>query len=150
MHTIAQTILERYQPHAEHKRITMLSSIEPAWVIGDRIRIQEIIDNLVSNAVKYTPHGGEVRVLLARRGNVVRLVVSDTGPGFTEEDKKKLFKKFQRLSARPTGGESSTGLGLAIVKKLVELMEGTIWLESQPGEGAIFYVELPAHNDQTE
>lgn len=150
MHTIAQTILERYQPHAEHKRITMLSSIEPAWVIGDRIRIQEIIDNLVSNAVKYTPHGGEVRVLLARRGNVVRLVVSDTGPGFTEEDKKKLFKKFQRLSARPTGGESSTGLGLAIVKKLVELMQGTIWLESQPGEGAIFYVELPAHNDQPE
>ncbi|GIV53654.1 MAG: hypothetical protein KatS3mg039_0172 [Candidatus Kapaibacterium sp.] len=144
VHPIAQAIIERYQPHAESKRISLLSSIEPAWVIGDKVRIQEIIDNLVSNAVKYTPQGGEVRMLLARRGTVVRLVVSDTGPGFTDEDKQHLFTKFRRLSARPTGGESSTGLGLAIVKKLVELMHGTIWLESTKGEGAIFYVELPA------
>ena len=73
----------------------------------------------------------------------MRLVVSDTGPGFTDEDKKKLFTKFQRLSARPTAGESTTGLGLAIAKKLVELKNGRIWLESSSGEGAIFYVEVP-------
>ncbi len=145
-HSIVESIIERYQPHAENKRISVLASVEPAQFIGDPIRFQEIVDNLVSNAIKYTPYGGEVRVLLAQRGNLVRLVVSDTGPGFTDDDKQKLFTKFQRLSARPTGGESSTGLGLAIAKKLVELMDGRIWLESTPGEGAIFYVEFPAHS----
>ncbi|MCX8051947.1 MAG: tetratricopeptide repeat-containing sensor histidine kinase [Chlorobi bacterium] len=143
-HAVAGSLIERYQNHADSKRIALLSSIEPAWVVADPIRLEEVYDNLVSNAIKYTPPGGEVRILLARRDQVVRFVVSDTGPGFSDEDKKKLFSKFQRLSARPTGGESSTGLGLAIAKKLVDLMNGRIWLDSALGEGAMFYVELPA------
>ncbi|MCX7929815.1 MAG: tetratricopeptide repeat protein [Chlorobi bacterium] len=141
---IVRSLVERYQQHADNKRIALLSSIEPAWVHADPIRVEEVYDNLISNAIKYTPKGGEVRILLAQRDHVIRFVVSDTGPGFTDEDKQKLFTKFQRLSARPTGGESSTGLGLAIAKKLVELMHGRIWLDSMPGEGAMFYVELPA------
>ena len=69
----------------------------------------------------------------------------DEGPGLTDEDKGRLFGKFQRLSARPTGGESSTGLGLSIVKQLVELHAGRVWAESDgPGAGARFHVELPA------
>jgi signal transduction histidine kinase len=87
--------------------------------MADPVRLEEVFDNLLSNAIKYTPPGGEVRILLGQRGDAVRFVVSDTGPGFTDQDKQKLFTKFQRLSARPTGGESSTGLGLAIAKRLV-------------------------------
>ncbi|MCS7000931.1 MAG: tetratricopeptide repeat protein [Candidatus Kapabacteria bacterium] len=144
VHRVVQSLVDRYQQFAEAKNITLLSSIEEGWISADPVRLEEVYDNLISNAIKYTPKGGEVRVLLARRGDMVRFVVSDTGPGFSDQDKEKLFQKFQRLSARPTGGESSTGLGLAIAKKLVDLMNGRIWLESTPGEGAIFYVEFPA------
>jgi signal transduction histidine kinase len=70
--------------------------------------------------------------------------VQDEGPGLSDEDKKKLFGKFARLSARPTGGEHSTGLGLSIVKRLVEAMHGRVWCESELGKGATFIVELPA------
>jgi signal transduction histidine kinase len=71
------------------------------------------------------------------------LEVRDNGPGLSEEDKRKLFGKFVRLSAQPTGGEHSTGLGLSIVKKLVEAMQGRVWCESTLGKGATFIVELP-------
>jgi signal transduction histidine kinase len=74
----------------------------------------------------------------------IRIEIEDQGPGITEADMKKLFGKFARLSAQPTGGEHSTGLGLSIVKKLVEAMNGRVWCESEPGKGAKFIVELPA------
>jgi signal transduction histidine kinase len=73
----------------------------------------------------------------------LRIEVADEGPGISEEDKKKLFGKFARLSARPTGGEHSTGLGLSIVKKMVEAMNGRVWCESELGKGSTFIVELP-------
>ncbi len=74
----------------------------------------------------------------------VRIAISDEGPGLTESDKRRLFEKFARLSAQPTGGEHSTGLGLSIVKKMVEAMNGRVWCESEFGKGAMFVVELPA------
>ena len=74
----------------------------------------------------------------------IRIEISDQGPGLTDDDMKKMFGKFARLSAQPTGGEHSTGLGLSIVKKLVEAMNGKVWCESEPGKGATFIVELPA------
>ncbi|MFN5310645.1 MAG: sensor histidine kinase, partial [Candidatus Kapaibacterium sp.] len=76
----------------------------------------------------------------------VWIAVQDEGPGLTEDDKQKLFKKYTRLSAKPTGGEHSTGLGLSITKKLVEGMNGRIWCESVHGHGAAFIVELPEPN----
>lgn len=109
----------------------------------DRDRFQEVIDNLVSNAIKYTPRGGEIAVEVTGDSEGPRLVVSDSGPGFTEADRAAMFKPFQRLSARPTGGEPSTGLGLAIVKQIVDLHEGRVWVESEPGAGSRFTVALP-------
>ena len=77
------------------------------------------------------------------QGSSVILEIEDEGPGLSAEDHRKLFMKFARLSAQPTGGEHSTGLGLAIVKLLVEMVDGRVWCESQPGHGAKFIVELP-------
>jgi signal transduction histidine kinase len=74
---------------------------------------------------------------------MVRIEIQDEGPGLTEQDKTKLFTKFARLSAKPTGQESSTGLGLSIVKRLVDEMNGQVWCESEHGKGATFIVELP-------
>jgi signal transduction histidine kinase len=102
------------------------------------------MDNLVSNAVKYSPRGKNIYARVYYADGRVRAEVKDEGPGISAEDQKRLFGKFARLSARPTAGEHSTGLGLAIVKRLVESMHGEVWCESHPGSGAAFIVELPA------
>ncbi|MEJ2006167.1 MAG: sensor histidine kinase, partial [Cyclobacteriaceae bacterium] len=110
--------------------------------------LSRIVDNLLSNAIKFSDKGGEVDVELIHRHNAYEIVVCDQGPGFTEEDRAKMYGKFQRLSARPTQGESSTGLGLNIVKNLTDLMGGTIRLESEPGEGSCFHLIFPIRHEE--
>ena len=105
---------------------------------------KEILDNLISNAIKFSPPGKTVTVKVEDRGDTVLLSVEDQGPGLTPEDNKKLFGRFARLSAQPTAGEKSIGLGLSIVKHMVDAMGGRIWADSEPGHGAAFRVELPA------
>lgn len=103
----------------------------------------QIIDNLISNAVKYSPLRTTVCISVYIERQHACVAVKDQGPGISEADRKKMFGKFARLSARPTGGESSNGLGLSIVKRLAEAMSGTVECESVPGSGATFIVRLP-------
>jgi len=112
-------------------------------ISGDEDKIRKIVDNLLSNAIKYSPTGKEISIRLAGNDETIRIEVEDEGPGLTEEDKQKMFRRFQRLSAQPTGGEISTGLGLSIVKEFAELHQGSITVESLPGAGATFIIELP-------
>ena len=120
----------------------LFSTKDCVWNTDEEIILQ-IADNLLSNAVKYSPPGKNVYVRLKSTNETVRVEVQDEGPGISQDDMKKLFGKFARLSARPTGGEHSTGLGLSIVKKMVEAMNGKVWCESESGKGATFIVELP-------
>jgi signal transduction histidine kinase len=139
-------LVESYQLRAEAKAIILTLEIQAQQnvsILADYTAFQHVIDNLLSNAVKYTPYGGSVTVRVTRENNYIRIAVQNSGQGLTEDDKRHLFGKFARLSARPTGGESSTGLGLSIVKKLVEAMNGRVWCESELGKGATFIVELP-------
>ena len=134
-----------YGAAAERKGQRIEVEAAASFVRGDAGRLYEVVDNLLNNAVKYTPPGGALRLSLEERAGHVRLTVADSGPGLLPEDREKLFQRFQRLSAKPTGGESSTGLGLAIVKQLVELHGGRVWAESDgPGTGSRFVVELDA------
>ena len=110
--------------------------------MADAAQLVQIMDNLVSNAVKYSPSGKNIHVRVREVDGCVRAEVRDEGPGISAEDQKRLFGKFARLTARPTAGEHSTGLGLAIVKRLVESMNGKVWCESELGQGAAFIVEL--------
>lgn len=130
---------------AENKRQTLTVAADaPLEVEGDPDRLAEAIDNLVSNAMKYAPVGGEIRVEAARHGDQAKVTVSDSGPGLNQQDIVRLFGRFQRLSAQPTAGESSTGLGLSIVRKIVELHHGEIVVEeSGPLGGASFAILLP-------
>lgn len=114
-------------------------------VTGDAARLSQVVSNLVSNALKYSPRHSQVRISLTRDGPRVRLAVQDEGPGIDAASLANLFRPFSRLSARPTGGESSHGLGLAIVHDLVRLHGGTITVDTGAGIGATFTVELPAH-----
>jgi signal transduction histidine kinase len=98
---------------------------------------------LLSNAIKYTGHGKNVTVLVMDNQEETKIVVADEGPGISEEEQHLLFKRFQKLSPRPTGGELSTGLGLSIVKYLAEQLQGSISVESEPGKGSVFTLHLP-------
>ena len=113
-------------------------------VAADRKALDQVLENLISNALKFSPPGRCVRVSVReepRCGGVV--IVRDEGPGFTEEDKGGMFRRYGRLSARPTGGEPSTGLGLSIAKRLVDAMGGRLDCDSKAGRGATFRVSLP-------
>jgi signal transduction histidine kinase/ligand-binding sensor domain-containing protein len=142
---IVGSVAAQYAERAALKSIQIGFSCEAerSVVFVDEQAFMQVMDNLVSNAVKYSPHGKNVFVRVKSSDNAVRVEVEDEGPGISEEDMKKLFGKFARLSARPTGGEHSTGLGLSIVKKMVEAMNGAVWCESELGKGAKFIVELP-------
>ena len=117
-------------------------------VSGDQDRLREAIDNLVGNAVKYNPSGGRIAISVVRAGAEAVIRVGDDGPGLSPDDMARLFGRFQRLSAKPTAGESSTGLGLSIVKRIVDLHGGRIVAESPgPGRGSTFTISLPLQQD---
>lgn len=114
-----------------------------AMVWADPSMTEQVLDNLISNAVKFSPAGKNVYLRSRVENHDLLWEVRDQGPGVSAEDRKRLFQKFARLSAQPTGGENSTGLGLSIVKMMAEAMGGRVWCESEPGRGATFIVALP-------
>ena len=142
---LLQSVLETQSPHATAKgqMIQLELPPTPTLALADVSITLQVFENLVSNAVKYSPPGKKIFVRLKAETGFVRFEVEDQGPGLSKEDQKKLFGKFARLSAKPTGGEHSTGLGLSIVKRLVEAMNGKVWCESELGMGAKFIVTIP-------
>ena len=113
-------------------------------VYADPRRLTEIVDNLINNAIKYSPFGKNIYVQIKVAGDYAILEIKDEGPGLTRDDMKNLYRRFTSLSSRPTGGENSTGLGLSIVKNLVNAHHGKITAKSDgPGKGTTFTVELP-------
>ncbi len=141
---VAESSINDFKEVAAAKEITLNLTApgQDTLVQADRHYLRQIIDNLVSNAIKFSPAGSKVDVNIVEEDDKVQLEVIDEGPGLTKEDKEKLFTEYAVLSAKPTGGESSTGLGLAIVKNYVEKLGGKIWCESEPGQGAAFKVRF--------
>lgn len=112
-------------------------------VSGLRAGVAHVLQNLVSNAIKYSPRDGHIGITANRNGKCGRIQVMDRGPGISEEDQAKLFQRFVRLSANPTEGESTHGLGLALAKQQARAMGGNLWYEQREGGGSIFTLELP-------
>ncbi len=142
---VLESLTEQYSDIGRAKNITLhlVLNAPHMMVSADEQILVQVLDNLISNAVKYSPYDKNIFIRLKASNEAVRVEVQDEGPGISEEDMKKLFGKFARLSAQPTGGEHSTGLGLSIVKKMVEAMNGKVWCESELGKGATFIVEFP-------
>ena len=141
---LTRGVLKWTEQKASQKNIkVILSDSGEQYVYGDPDALLRVIDNLVSNAVKYSPPGRRVWITLSEVYGEALLQVLDEGPGLTEEDLKKVFGKMQRLSAKPTAGEHSTGLGLYIVKQLVEEHGGEVGVSSVYGKGATFWFKLP-------
>lgn len=144
---LVSDVAEANRPSAVNKQqqITVSAPGHSDLTMCDADRIREAIDNLVSNAIKYSPIGGKIDILINGDSNRVRISVSDEGAGLSPEDLDRLFGRFQRLSAKPTGGESSTGLGLSIVKRIIDMHGGEVTADSAgPGQGATFTIMLPA------
>ena len=139
-------VADANQPMAKNKQQTIAVSAPPNFVtMCDADRIREAIDNLISNAIKYSPLGGKVTVLVSQKDDNTVIRVVDEGAGLSPEDLARLFGRFQRLSAKPTAGESSTGLGLSIVKRIIDMHGGQVTADSAgPGQGSTFTVVLPA------
>ncbi|MCB1413676.1 MAG: DUF3369 domain-containing protein [Xanthobacteraceae bacterium] len=130
---------------ANKQQAIEVSSPSEHIAMCDADRMREAIDNLVSNAIKYSPIGGTIALSVGDDPDGTRIRVTDQGAGLSPEDLGRLFGRFQRLSAKPTAGESSTGLGLSIVKRIVDMHGGTITADSAgPGRGATFTIMLPA------
>ena len=139
-------VADANQPLAANKQQAITVSAPPNFVtMCDADRMREAIDNLISNAIKYSPIGGKIAVVVTHEGSNTIIRVADQGAGLSPEDLGRLFGRFQRLSAKPTAGESSTGLGLSIVKRIIDMHGGQVTADSPgPGQGSTFTVILPA------
>ena len=137
-------IVGNYRFTAKEKNILLVETLPDgnANVNVDASYANQIYENLISNAIKFSPSDKNIFISLYEVENTWRCDIKDEGPGISDDDKKKLFGKFQKLSAKPTGNEISTGLGLSIVKKYVDAMNGKIWCESEFGQGASFIVQF--------
>lgn len=142
---LARQVVKSFRTHAEYKNqeLHCEMSDDGCMVVGDAVRLREAMNNLVSNALKYSPHGAAVEVRVERGEGAVCFSVSDDGPGLSEEERTRLFEPFERPGPQPTDGEGSSGLGLYIVKEIVDRHGGSIDVETAKGEGSTFTLVFP-------
>jgi signal transduction histidine kinase len=141
---VMRQCIEEHEGRAEEKDILIHTELPTSMELyTDKDKVHEIIGNLLSNAIKFSHSNSSVHVRLFQQESKARIVIKDEGQGMTDEDKKRLFQKFARLSSTPTAGEDSTGLGLAIVKRLTDEIGGTISCSSEKSVGTEFVVMLP-------
>lgn len=146
--SLVEEVVSEYELRAKKKNIELLYEApnHSTEVKVDKEYTRQVFDNLISNALKFSPHDKQISIQWCNGPKALKVCVKDQGPGIAKEDMSKLFGKYQKLAARPTAGESSSGLGLSIVKKYVEAMGGNVWCESKLGKGAEFWVGLPRTN----
>lgn len=147
---VVDEVTAQFSEALQKKRIEIIQSqLTNNFIVHADFNITlQVVQNILSNAIKFSPTDKKIFITIRDSEDSLskEISIKDEGPGLTENDKKKLFQKFAKLSARPTGGEHSTGLGLSIVKKLVEMMNGSIRVESEHGKGAEFIISFPKSN----
>jgi signal transduction histidine kinase len=144
VNSLCDELITNFKEEAQRKKLNLIfqNSSGAIEIRTDKDILYEILQNLVSNAIKFSEELKNITLSITDEENFIKLTVADEGPGFSESDKKKMFNKFARLSAKPTGNEHSTGLGLSIVKKLCELIGANLKLESKENEGAKFIITI--------
>jgi signal transduction histidine kinase len=143
---IVQQVTSGLQMLAKEKQIALAVEIPkdlPHTVEADKALLHQAVYNLVENAIKYTPHGGEVTLQLQSTSDSLTFAIRDSGIGIQKEDMKRLFEKFYRGTNREALAQRGTGLGLAIVKSIAERHGGRVWVESELGKGSTFYLLIP-------
>lgn len=149
---VVESAIALNQRHAADKKISILWTRVPETpdsMLMDPRKILQCINNLISNAVKYSPLNSTIRITVKTTASTCRIHVFDQGPGLKPEDCHNLFQPFHCLQTRPTGGETATGLGLAIVQKIITAHQGTAGVDSSVGHGSCFWIELPRDPSNT-
>jgi signal transduction histidine kinase len=142
---LCQEMVEHVRPLAEERGLALNLSLsdEPTMILGDARRLKQLILNLLDNAIKYTPSGGQIHVKVGRKDSTAAVDVIDTGCGIPAEDIPRIFDRFYRRRQKMDGQAPGFGLGLAICKWIVEAHGGTISVESEPGHGTRFTFQIP-------
>lgn len=138
-------VQSRYQPLVSPRALKLEIAESAPHIYGDRSRLTQVVENLLTNAVKFTPPQGTITVGLKAHGRMVELSVSDTGVGISSKDQKRLFQRFTQLKVPVNLGARGIGLGLTIVKEVAHLHEGSVRVQSRPGQGTTFTVQLPVY-----
>ncbi|MFO7816491.1 MAG: HAMP domain-containing sensor histidine kinase [Desulfovibrionales bacterium] len=141
---LAEERISRAKNLADAKNTIIEARIPPDIQLSlDRERIAQVMDNLLSNAIKYSPPESVTKATLGIFKDDIRFSVIDQGPGIPLKEQHKLFTEFSKLNIQPTAGEKSTGLGLSIVKKIIQAHDGSVGVNSTPGQGSEFYFLIP-------
>ena len=139
---VINEVYKNMQESARHKNIKVRLENPKTYGLVDKNYLTQVFENLLSNAIKFSPRDKDVWIRVKEINGEIWVYFIDEGPGIEKDEMNRLFGKYQRLSAKPTGGEHSTGLGLSIVKKYVDVMGGRVWCESESGKGSNFIVAL--------
>jgi two-component system sensor histidine kinase ResE len=144
LHSLFSQVIDKLQPQLEKQQLQAEIDCPPGLppVLGSRDRIQQVLINLLGNAIAFTPHGGRILLDAQEEGPLVRISITDTGVGIPLEEQEKIWQRFHKVDKARTRGLSGTGLGLSIVKQIVEAHGGEVGLHSMPGEGSTFYFTL--------
>lgn len=139
-----ESVIENFRPAAAEKQIALqyITPQKSTLILSDKQLVHRMVENLLSNALKYSPRQRSVWVSLSEEGDSVHIKVKDEGVGIANEELSLLFSKYSKLSSTPTGGESSSGLGLSIVKRIADELNGRVFCESEPGKGSLFTIVL--------
>jgi signal transduction histidine kinase len=144
LHQLIQLVIKNFQTVATKKFLTIETELQSGiFIQSDHHSIIRIIESLLGNAVKFSSEGKTIRVRCGEKENLVFFSIQDEGPGFTADDLTKMYKKFQKLTARPTGGESTTGLGLFLVKIMADRIGAEVVCVTEEGLGSTFTVTIP-------
>lgn len=141
---VLTSLCESVKNQATKKHIKIHQDVnQDVMVLGDKTYVYQVMENIVSNAIKYSPFDKNIYIALKPLNKVAKVEIKDEGPGISEKEQKKLFQMYQKLSSTPTADEHSSGLGLSIAKKYMDAMNGKIWCKSKLDHGTSFYVQLP-------
>lgn len=143
LRNIVDDVIDAQRLYMQEKGSQIQYEFADVIAYADRTRLAQVLNNLVSNALKYSPPNAEIEIRIIESDNGVVIEVADEGPGIPEDEQDKLFTEFGKLSTRPTSNESSTGLGLWIARQMTELMNGVIGVYCPDTGGSVFWIELP-------
>ena len=148
LHPLVDRVLEDFKTQAESRRVVLSNEVPELTARVDSDRLQQVLGNLIGNAIKYGRSDGHVDVTgRLANGNVIELCVQDDGPGIPAESLERVFERFYRVDKARSREQGGTGLGLSIVKHIVQSHGGKVWAKSEPGKGAAFYFTLPAKQE---